>query len=120
MVGSCSIRTAAERSGSKRGSFSTIRNRARKNFTGLSRELDATGLALGTELHTANLATETPKYFYANFPAGYLGTTVTSLTATPNSSNTLITLNVAGTVNMTFMQLFGINTVNVLEGFLDA
>ena len=75
--------------------------------------LDAAGLAVGTEVSTTNITTETTKYFYANFPANYLGTTITNLSATPNSDNTLITLSVAGTVSTSFMHIFGINTINV-------
>ena len=75
--------------------------------------LDATGLAVGAEISTANIATETTKYFYANFPPGYEGTTVTSLTATPNGDNSVITLNATGTLNTTFMRVLGINTMAV-------
>jgi len=75
--------------------------------------LDATGLAVGSEISTINLPGETSKYFYANFPATYLGTTVTALTATPNSDNTVINLTAAGTVPTSFMQLFGISTMPI-------
>lgn len=75
--------------------------------------LDAAGLAVGSTISTANIGTETQKYFYANFPQGYMGTTVTSLTATPNGDNSLINLNAAGTVNMTFMKVLGIQTMNI-------
>ncbi|MDE3059891.1 MAG: hypothetical protein KGJ06_02650, partial [Pseudomonadota bacterium] len=61
--------------------------------------LDAAGLAVGSEASTVNLSSEENKYFYANFPSGYMGTTITSLTITPNSSNSVISLSVAGTVN---------------------
>ena len=70
--------------------------------------LDATGLAIGSEVSTTNISSETSKYFYANFPAAYMGTTITSgPTATPNADNTVIALDVSGTVDMTFMQIFG-------------
>lgn len=75
--------------------------------------LDAAGLAVGTEISTANIATETSKYFYANFPAGYLGTTISSISAVPNAANSIIALNVSGTVPTTFMKLFGVSTVSV-------
>lgn len=75
--------------------------------------LDATGLAIGSEISTTNIASETTKYFYANFPPGYEGTTVTSLTATPNGDNSLINLAATGTLNTTFMRIFGMNTMTV-------
>jgi len=81
--------------------------------TRMQNALDATGLAVGSTINTTDINTETIKYFYANFPAGYMGTQISNLSAVPNSDNTVINLNVAGTVNTTFMKLFGIHTVNV-------
>src|SRR6185369_12086717 len=76
--------------------------------------LDAAGLAVGSEISTTNINTETSKYFYANFPANYLGTTITGgPSATPNAYNSVITLSVSGTVNTTFMKLFNKNTMAV-------
>jgi len=76
--------------------------------------LDAAGLAVGSEISTANITTETGKYFFANFPANYLGTTITSgPSATPNADNSVINLAVAGSVSTSFMQLFGINNIAV-------
>jgi Flp pilus assembly protein TadG len=75
--------------------------------------LDAAGLAAGATISTVNVDTVTNQYFYANFPANYLGTTISSLTAVPNNDNSIITLSVAGTVHTTFMKIFGVNTVNV-------
>ena len=75
--------------------------------------LDAAGLAAGATISTTDATTVTNQYFYANFPANYLGTTITSLTVTPNNDNSILTLAVAGTVNTTFMHLFNIDTVNV-------
>jgi len=70
--------------------------------------LDAAGLAVGSEVSTTNITTETSKYFYANFPANYLGITITSgPTATPNADNTVIALAVSGTLPNTFMKIFG-------------
>lgn len=82
--------------------------------TRMQNALDATGLAVGSIVNTtADLNAETTKYFYANFPANYLGTTITTLSATPNADNSIITMAVAGTVDTTFMRLFGINYVDV-------
>ncbi len=79
----------------------------------LQNSLDAAGLAAGTVAHSGNPSTEATNYFSANFPAGYLGTTVSAVTVTPNADSRVLTLNVSGTVNTTFMRLFGINTVAV-------
>src|SRR5689334_6891734 len=76
--------------------------------------LDSAGLAIGTNLSTTvNFNTETAKYFYANFPANYMGTTITTLSATPSADGGVITLKAEGKVNTTFMKLFGISSVNV-------
>ena len=79
----------------------------------MSSALDNAGLAAGAVLNSSDITAQTSKYFYANFPASYLGTTITSLTATPNADNTIITLNVTGTVPMTFMKLLAIDNVQV-------
>lgn len=75
--------------------------------------LDAAGLAVGSSVSTVNIDTETSKYFYANFPANYLGTHIDSLTALPTNDNKKINLAVSGTVNTTFMKLFHIESVPV-------
>lgn len=75
--------------------------------------LDAAGLAVGASISTSNISAETGKYFYANFPPGYMGAAVTSLTAVPNGDNSVINLSAAGTVATTFMRAFGINSVDV-------
>ncbi len=75
--------------------------------------LDAAGLAAGATISTVDAQDVTEQYFYANFPANYLGTTITSLTVTPNNDNSKLDLAAAGTVNMSFMKLFGIYNVSV-------
>ena len=75
--------------------------------------LDAAGLAAASVANTANITTETSKYFYANFPSNYMGTQVKHLTATANSYNTIVTLHADGVVNMTFMKLFGLSSAYV-------
>lgn len=75
--------------------------------------LDAAGLAAASVANSADISVETHKYFYANFPNGYMGTSIGELTATANAYNTIITLHVEGTVPMTFMKLFGLETANV-------
>ncbi|MDX1974291.1 MAG: pilus assembly protein TadG-related protein [Rickettsiales bacterium] len=79
----------------------------------LSNALDAAGLAAGSSVSTSDLQSEVNKYFNANFPAGYLDSTIQTPSAVPNSDNTLITLSVQGTVRTTFMQIFGVNNLAV-------
>jgi Flp pilus assembly protein TadG len=79
----------------------------------LQNALDSAGLAAGTAPSSANLNTVVNNYFYANFPASYLGVTITSLTVTPNATNTVLSLSVSGTLNTTFMNVFHIMTLNV-------
>lgn len=75
--------------------------------------LDAAGLAVGATISTTNIQNETNKYFFANYPTGYLGSTITHLTATPNGDNSLINLSAQASLDMTFMKVLGINSVNV-------
>lgn len=80
----------------------------------ISSALDAAGLAAGANVSTtADLNAEVNKYFYANFPQNYMGAEITSVTATPNSDNTVITLSAEGTVGTSLMRVLGIDTVNV-------
>ncbi|MFO1242468.1 MAG: vWA domain-containing protein [Rickettsiales bacterium] len=77
----------------------------------LSSALDAAGLAAGSTVNTTNLTTEVNKYFYANYPVGYLGTSVTSLTAVVSANNTIINLTADGTLPTTFGKVFGVMTM---------
>lgn len=79
----------------------------------MSGALDNAGLAAGAIANSGDISAQTSKYFYANFPSGYLGTTISTLSATANAENTVITLNVVGSVPTSFMQIFGINSVPV-------
>lgn len=87
--------------------------RAQMAQSAMASALDKAGLAAGADANTQNINTVAQKYFYSNFPNGTLGATVTTLTAVANSSNTVITLNAAGTVDTTFMRVFGIQSVNI-------
>lgn len=79
----------------------------------LSSALDSAGLAAGTVANSGNIQTTANKYFAANFPANYMGSTIQPLSIVPNDNNSVLTLDVQGTVPMTFMKLFGINTMSV-------
>lgn len=75
--------------------------------------LDAAGLAVGATISTNDIQAETSKYFYANFPPNYMGSSIEQLTAVPAQDNNIINLTAEGTVPMTFMKVVGINSVNV-------
>lgn len=75
--------------------------------------LDAAGLAAGAVINTTDTNEQVSKYFYANFPVGYMGTQVTSLTASTTADKNVVTLKATGLVNMTFMQLLGLRSAYV-------
>ncbi len=79
----------------------------------LSNALDSAGLAAGSVASTSDISTEVNKYFYVNFPAGYMGTTINTLSVSGSAGNYVITLDVTGSVPTTFMKIFGINSVAV-------
>jgi Flp pilus assembly protein TadG len=74
--------------------------------------LDAAGLAGGSTVSTSDLNTEVNKYLNVNFN-GYLGSTISSVNISTNSSNTTITLAATATLPSTFMAVLGINTLTV-------
>ena len=79
----------------------------------MTNALDAAGLAAGANANSVNINDEVTKYFYANFPQGYMGTQVQSLTVTAEDNNKKLTLNSSGLVDTTFMKVFGINSVEI-------
>lgn len=79
----------------------------------LSSALDAAGLAAGASVSTANVATEARKYFDLNFPAGYMGSTVTAFSATPNTDNSQIALSATATMPTTFMKIISMNSLTL-------
>lgn len=79
----------------------------------LSSSLDAAGLAAGASVSTANYQDEAEEYFYANYPNGYLGSTITDFDAVLNADGTVITLTATATVPTTLMALTGTQTMTV-------
>lgn len=79
----------------------------------MSKALDAAGLAAGRSALSEDITAEARIFFDANFPDAFLQSNVTEFTVTPNSSNSLITLTAGATMPTKFMQLFGIETINV-------
>lgn len=79
----------------------------------MSNALDNAGLAAASTASTTNINTEATKYFNANFPSGYMGTTLGTLVVTPNADNSVLSLSITGTVPTTFMKIVGINSVAI-------
>lgn len=75
--------------------------------------LDAAGLAVGARIATSDFNADATKFVTANFKANYAGATVTSVTATPNTDKTVITLAATATMPTSFMKLFGTSAVTV-------
>lgn len=79
----------------------------------LASALDAAGLAAGATVNTTDVSTEVTKYMSVNFPSGYMGSTLTTLTSTLNTDKSKITLAATATVNTTFVRVLGYNTLTV-------
>lgn len=79
----------------------------------MSNALDNAGLAAAASANTTNVNSEAQKYFTANFPTGYMGTTVTTPTVTPSSDGSTYALSVSGTVPTMFMGVIGINSMSI-------
>lgn len=75
--------------------------------------LDAAGLAVGARMTTADYTEDAKKFVAANFKANYVGATVKDVTATPNATKSVITLNATADMPTAFMKLFGTNMVTV-------
>ena len=74
--------------------------------------LDAAALAAGSTISTADLQTEVTKYLNANFN-GYLGSTLTGVSATANSTITTITVSATATLPTAFLEIIDIPTITV-------
>lgn len=74
--------------------------------------LDAAGLAGSSTVNTANLQTEVTKYMNVNFN-GYLGSTLTNVSAVADETNTIITLSASATIPTAFLGVVDINTMTV-------
>ncbi|MFJ5487114.1 pilus assembly protein TadG-related protein [Hansschlegelia beijingensis] len=75
--------------------------------------LDSAGLAVGARLSTTDYSADALKFVNANFRDGYAGATVTKVTATANSTKSVISLSATATVPTIFMKLFGQKSVTV-------
>jgi Flp pilus assembly protein TadG len=83
----------------------------------LGAALDAAALAVGSETNQtpSQLTTTLQNYFTANYPATALGTnvTVTPVPANADLTASTVTFQAQATVPMTFMQLVGVNSIDV-------
>ncbi len=83
----------------------------------LGAALDAAALAVGSETNQTpgQLTTTLQNYFTANYPATALGTnvTVTPVPANADLTASTVTFQAQATVPMTFMQLVGVNSIDV-------
>jgi len=84
----------------------------------LSTALDAAGLAAGRNIFSpdAEIYADAQKYFDANFPSGYMGTspiTMDSTTVTWDSDKETISLAVSADMNTTFMNVLNHSTLTV-------
>ncbi|MGE5536975.1 MAG: VWA domain-containing protein [Gemmatimonas sp.] len=79
----------------------------------LSQAIDAAGLAGGRIMSSANRDADIRMYFNANFPAGFMGATVTDPVITPSADGNSITLSATASVPTTFLKVAHIDTMSV-------
>jgi len=79
----------------------------------LSTALDAAGLAGGKSFYSASREADMTMFFNVNFPAGYMGATVSGPTFVVDEANEKILLGASATVPTTFMRLFGFDDIEV-------
>lgn len=79
----------------------------------LSTALDAAGLAAAAVVNSQDIGTEIDNYFNANFPAGYMGATLTGPHYTIDQDNRVLSLDVTGEIKTSFMHIFGHDTMDV-------
>jgi Flp pilus assembly protein TadG len=99
------------------GGIATDVGRAYSVKVRLGAALDAAALAVGSETSqtAAQMSTDLQNYFTANYPSTALGenVTVTPVPANADLSATTVNYQAQATVPMVFMQLIGINSINV-------
>ena len=75
--------------------------------------IDAAGLAAGSTVSTQNVQAEVEKYLAANYPDGYVDSSVVNVVATPNDDNTVIHVTATATLPTVFMGIFGHHEMSV-------
>ncbi len=80
----------------------------------LSQALDAAGLAGGRVIFSASRDADIQMYFSANFPANYMGATITGPFLVPaGTNNEKLTLTASAVIGTTFLRVLGIETMTV-------
>jgi Flp pilus assembly protein TadG len=79
----------------------------------LSQALDAAGLAGGKVMNTTNLQADLEMFFKANFPTGYMGSTLEGPTFEVDETGTKITVRASATIDTTFMRVLGFENMTV-------
>ena len=79
----------------------------------LSQALDAAALAGGKVMFSENRAADIQKYFEANFPSGFMGTTIDGPTVTEGPNGETLELNATVNVPMDFMNLLGFDSIAI-------
>jgi Flp pilus assembly protein TadG len=81
----------------------------------LSQALDAAALAGGKVMLSpdATRDADIEMYFNANFPPGYMGADVSDLEITENVAGDVLEVTATATINTTFMQVLGFDTLTV-------
>ncbi len=89
----------------------TARSYTMKNR--LTSSLDAAGLAAGRVFFSAGATADAIEFFRANIPVDFMGATVPDPVVTKDDASGTVTLTVTATLPTTFMQIFGIDEVQV-------
>ena len=79
----------------------------------LMNSMDAAGLAAGAKLNTASVQAEVEKFVDANYPDGYVDSTVTSIATAVTNGGRTITVSGTAVMQTAFMQLFGVSEVSI-------
>jgi Flp pilus assembly protein TadG len=79
----------------------------------LSNALDAAGLAAGAKAHSGDIEAIVDNYMAVNYPHGFMDSRITDINVNVNADNTIINLDATATVDMKFMQIFGIESLEI-------
>lgn len=75
--------------------------------------LDSAGLAGGKELFSNNLSATVDRFFAANFPNGYMDSTISGPTFTVDDQAETLTVTASATIPTTFLQILGVDDLTV-------
>ncbi len=79
----------------------------------MQRALDAAGLVAGRVVFSENVEADAQAFFDANFPADYLGSTVTQFAVSTDAEKEFVTLTAEASYPTHFMDVFGFEHVSV-------